>query len=496
MKTVITAIDNEKIYKELKENKNIKIIGKDLIYKEAVLEILEKNKKIDYIILYEKILGEINFFELIKKIKKLNNKIKIIIILENKNEKLEKNIKKFNIKNIYLKNKINSKKLIEIIIEKKEKNKKIINNKNNKIINNIKKEEIKSKTNTLDKFKTLGKKIKEKINRKEYSKKKIKDTKKQNDKCKHNEKNEKEEIIILGNIKNDVKLISLLLDNKIKKQNSKIATIDLDINNIKFYKNNKLNKKEILINNELKKYKKEKSKLNILQLKKIKNKNQKNNKRKNKNIKKINKEEKTKNGINKNIEIKKQNKKIEEKINKNKKIKNKISKNKKIKKYKIKINKNNYNTFFNNKKNKIINNLKIILSKKINNKITYFSNFYLILKNEKIKSKKEKNIIIEKIVEKIEIEFDYTIIKIKKIVNSKINEKLISNANKIVIIVKTNYLGVQEGKEIIEKIKQVYPNNQKSLHIVLEKTKKDNISSLILKEIFKNFKIIFNKKIL
>ena len=76
MKTIITAIDNPKIYKELKNSKDIKIIGKDLIYKEAILEILEKNKNINLIILYEKILGEINFFELIKKIKNINKKIK------------------------------------------------------------------------------------------------------------------------------------------------------------------------------------------------------------------------------------------------------------------------------------------------------------------------------------------------------------------------------------------------------------------------------------
>ena len=107
MKKIITAIDNPKIYNEIKKIKEIKIIAKDLIYKEAILEILEKNKNIDIIIIYEKILGEINFFELIKKIKNINKKIKLIIILENKNEKLENKLKKINIKNIYLKNKIN-----------------------------------------------------------------------------------------------------------------------------------------------------------------------------------------------------------------------------------------------------------------------------------------------------------------------------------------------------------------------------------------------------
>ena len=116
MKTIITAIDNPKIFNEIEKNDNIKIVGNDLIYIEAVLDLLEKNQNIDLIILYEKILGEINFFELIKKIKNINKKIKIIIILENKNEKLENKLKKINIKDIYLKNKINSKKIIEIII--------------------------------------------------------------------------------------------------------------------------------------------------------------------------------------------------------------------------------------------------------------------------------------------------------------------------------------------------------------------------------------------
>ena len=81
MKKIITAIDNPKIFNEIKKIKEIKIIAKDLIYKEAILEILEKNKNIDIIIIYEKILGEINFFELIKKIKNINKKIKLIIKL-------------------------------------------------------------------------------------------------------------------------------------------------------------------------------------------------------------------------------------------------------------------------------------------------------------------------------------------------------------------------------------------------------------------------------
>ena len=78
---IITAMNNPKINDELKNEKNIELICKDIFYKEGILEILEKNKDIDLIILYEKLLGEISFINLINKIKKINNEINIFIIL-------------------------------------------------------------------------------------------------------------------------------------------------------------------------------------------------------------------------------------------------------------------------------------------------------------------------------------------------------------------------------------------------------------------------------
>ena len=79
MKKIITAINNPRINNELKSiNKNIKVIGKDIQYKEGILELLEKNKNIDYIILLENLLGKINLFNLLKKINKINKNIKII----------------------------------------------------------------------------------------------------------------------------------------------------------------------------------------------------------------------------------------------------------------------------------------------------------------------------------------------------------------------------------------------------------------------------------
>lgn len=104
MITVITAINNKKIYDEIKINKNIKIIYKNIQYKEGIIEVLEKKEikqKIDYIILNENLSGQIKIIELKNKLKKINNKIKIIIILNKKNKKKENYYKKNNIKYIY-----------------------------------------------------------------------------------------------------------------------------------------------------------------------------------------------------------------------------------------------------------------------------------------------------------------------------------------------------------------------------------------------------------
>ena len=136
MKKIITAINNPRINNELKSiNKNIKVIGKDIQYKEGILELLEKNKNIDYIILLENLLGKINLFNLLKKKNKINKNIKIILLIKKNNYKKNKSIiKNKNIIKIFYTNKIKS----EIILSK------ILKNDNE----NIKKEvDIKAKNN-------------------------------------------------------------------------------------------------------------------------------------------------------------------------------------------------------------------------------------------------------------------------------------------------------------------------------------------------------------
>ena len=120
---VLTAIGNENLNNILKEQDEFEILENDIFYKEGILEFLEKNNDVDILILYENLAGEINIINLINKIKIINNEINIFFVLENKNDELEKILKKENIKNIFYINEINVNDFIEKI-----KNTKINNN--------------------------------------------------------------------------------------------------------------------------------------------------------------------------------------------------------------------------------------------------------------------------------------------------------------------------------------------------------------------------------
>ena len=65
MKKIITALGNPNLNEELKKIQEYKILGPDIQYQEGILEKLERNKDIDFLILSEIIPGEINIIELI-----------------------------------------------------------------------------------------------------------------------------------------------------------------------------------------------------------------------------------------------------------------------------------------------------------------------------------------------------------------------------------------------------------------------------------------------
>ena len=124
---IITAINNPKINEELNKENNIEVIGKDILYKEGILELLEKKIKINYIIINSEISGEITLNNLTKKINEKNRKIKIILLIKTKNNEIKNNLNNKVKNNNILNNKIlfnKNKKInnIKIIKNKKEKN--------------------------------------------------------------------------------------------------------------------------------------------------------------------------------------------------------------------------------------------------------------------------------------------------------------------------------------------------------------------------------------
>ena len=409
MKKIITAVNNPNLNEKLKNENYIEVIGKDIQYKEGILEFLEKNKNIDLIIINEKLPGEINLINLLKKIKLINEKIKIILILENENTEKEEKIKKINNNiEIFFNNKINIEKLINLIKEKnlnKEKEleeeikklKEIIKN-NNLEINN-KKQEKNKKINWKDMVTDNVNSIKNKV--KKFQIEEIK-----------NKNNILHKNIIYNNL-----IIFIDLD---KNEN---VDISLSLKRYLSEKNNKIIELKKFTSNYISKYGTKQN------LNKIKNKKELLNEFQNNLL-----------GRNKIYKIKRQNRKI------------------KYKSKKIKINKYNKNLFY--YKIKKLNNIKKI----INNFSIFFDYIFIKLNFNNL-------IILNNLLNIKKIKIINLIILEKNINNIKILNKLINkfelNKNKLIIILRENKkekIDINIIKKLFEKNKIILLKENKNLN--------------------------------
>ena len=135
-KKIVTALNNPQINQLLKQRNEYEVISKDIQYREAIIEILEKNKNIDTIIINSKIPGKIKLEKLVKHIKEINKKIEIIIILKNNEKKQYDNLKEIGLKKVYQLKNINYSIIFNILKNEKISNKENIKNNNlNKNIN-------------------------------------------------------------------------------------------------------------------------------------------------------------------------------------------------------------------------------------------------------------------------------------------------------------------------------------------------------------------------
>lgn len=218
MKKIITAIGNPILNEYLKKEEDIIVIGNDIQYQDGIFELLEKDNNINLIIISEIIIGENTIEKLIEKIKIINKNIKIIIILENKNEELENKLIAKGIIKIFYHNNIEINKFIKFIKENKENEneelKQEINDLKNLILEN-------KKIDEKNKSKKINNKIKnnlfEKLNNKYLNKKIV--------------KQEKEIISISGPNGSGKSIITVNLAKVMALKKEKILIIDFDILN-------------------------------------------------------------------------------------------------------------------------------------------------------------------------------------------------------------------------------------------------------------------------
>ncbi len=203
MKRIVTALGNPILNDELKKYKDFEIMINDIQYQEAIIEFLEIEKNIDYIILNEILPGTISIEELINKIRIINKDIQIIIILEKENKELEEFLFSKKIFYIFYNNMVEINDIIKILKNKKQNNKKVEQD-----IGILK--DIISNDNTINK----------KLNKIKF-KQEIKDELK----CKN------KMYCILGNSGVGKSVFSICFSNYLKNNKNKILIIDFDILN-------------------------------------------------------------------------------------------------------------------------------------------------------------------------------------------------------------------------------------------------------------------------
>lgn len=263
---ILTAIGNPILNEKLKKLENISVVGKDVQYQEGVLEILEKDSSIESLIISDNLPGEISFYKLISKIKKIKSEIDIYVFLENKREGTENYLISQGIYKIYYLKEINFnefiknfkenknnllngineeinnlKKLImkENKYEKKGYKENLKNDEENKFFDNKEKDNnfkktikynysfIEDKINEVDSTTELGKESMNIIEKSDnYCKKDYED-------CDNNflDNRECNTIAISGNFGSGKSLFSCFLSKVISNQNKKTLLIDFDLEN-------------------------------------------------------------------------------------------------------------------------------------------------------------------------------------------------------------------------------------------------------------------------
>lgn len=270
MKKIVTALGNQILNENLKNEKEFEILGQDIPYQEGIFEIMEEKNEIDYLILSEILPGENNIEKLIEKIKEKNNNIKIIIILEKRKKELENILYKNGILKIYYNNEVEINEIVSYIKEEdKKENLKKDNEEIKKELNNLK--EILIKNNIYHNEEENDKNIIKNNKIKNINYKKCRNIENNKFKILDNKKNNKEKInkkiiSIVGTGGVGKSIVTLNLAKSFKETQNKILIIDFDILNNSLHTILGVNKYPQKIKEKLQKNDLIKNKINVKEL--------------------------------------------------------------------------------------------------------------------------------------------------------------------------------------------------------------------------------------
>ena len=123
MKKIITALEENEIREELKIKLGIhaiQFVGNNIVYPEGIIELLEKEEKVDTLLLQDTITNKKEIIPLLEKIKQKKPNIKMILILKKKEEMLLIYLKQNAISYYFAKDSALLRKLQEELQEKQE----------------------------------------------------------------------------------------------------------------------------------------------------------------------------------------------------------------------------------------------------------------------------------------------------------------------------------------------------------------------------------------
>lgn len=111
-------------------------------------------------------------------------------------------------------------------------------------------------------------------------------------------------------------------------------------------------------------------------------------------------------------------------------------------------------------------------------------------KNNKIKILKKKDVEKNINIKNEKTKYDYIFIDLGNKNNKKEKEKIIKNANKIIILLQPNIMYLERTSNLIKKILKDFKIEKNKINILINKKSKYSISEKIIKKIFSDFYII------